>query len=248
MTPIISVISSAHRTKDWMDFYNSIKTNLEFEVIFVGEKRPDFELPPNFKYIYSEVKPTQCAEIALREANGEVISWSADDAEYGEYAFDKSYEMYKKENNYKCMVSFKIMEQHYDGKFFDRTEVHFCVGKKVIPFGFISRQFIDEIGGYDIHFVAGQCENDMVLRGYAAGGYVKVCYEATLFNCETKHWKGIEGEGERRFEPSRDYEQKLLKHLWSRGGEYTKERTEPFEPFKEENILTINQGEAGLWE
>ena len=238
--PIFSLIAAAHRTKDWMGFYNSIKTNLPFEVIFVGEKRPDFQLPENFIYIYSEVKPTQCAEIALRHAQGELISWTADDAEYEPYALDKSYEVYKKENNYKCMISFLIIEQDLSGKLWDKTDVHYCAGLKAIPFGFISRQFIDEIGGYDINFIAGQCENDMVLRGYAAGGYVKVV-EVKLFNMETKH------SGERRFEPSRAYEQQLLKDLWTIDGKYSGERALPFVPFKEEDLLTINQGPAGIW-
>ena len=238
--PVFSLIAAAHRTKDWMSFYNSIKTNLPFEVIFVGEKTPDFTLPDNFKYIYSTVKPTQCAEIAVRQSQGELISWTADDAEYESYALDKGYDLYKKENNYKCMVSFLIIEQDMSGKLWDKTDVHYCAGLKAIPFGFISKQFIDEIGGYDINFIAGQCENDMVLRGYAVGGYVKIV-DAKLFNMETKH------SGERRFEPSRAYEQKLLKDLWTIDGNYSGKRAQPFVPFKEEGLLTVNQGPAGIW-
>ena len=184
--PIISLIASAHRTKDWLDFYNSIRTNIPFEVIFVGEKPPNFALPSNFTYIYSPVKPTQCAEIALRCAEGELISWTADDAEYELNALDKVYDLYKKECNYKCMISFRIIEQDLSGKLHDKTDIHYCAGLKAIPFGTISKKFIDEIGGYDLNFIAGQCENDMVLRGYAAGGYIKIV-DAKIFNMETKH-------------------------------------------------------------
>jgi hypothetical protein len=245
MQPIFSIIASAHRPKDWMAFYNSIKTNLSFEIIFVGENPPDFELPPNFKYIYAIVKPTQCAEIALREATGELIHWTADDAEYGPYALDKIYELYQNENNYKCMIGFTLMEQHFDGTFYDRTQIHYCAGKKVIPFGCISRKLVNEIGGFDINFIAGQCENDLVLRGYAIGGYVKICPEAILYNCETKHWDGKTGE--HRFEPSRAYEQQLLKELWLIDGQPTLNRTRPFERFKEIDLQTVNQGPSGIW-
>ena len=240
----ISLIAAAHRTKDWMAFYNSIHTNLQFEVIFVGEKNPDFELPFNFHYIYSPVKPAQCAEIALRKAKGEVISWTADDAEYGPFALDKAYEMYKAENNYKCMISFRIMEQAMNGIIYDRTDVHYCCGLKAVPFGFISKQFIDEIGGYDINFIAGQCENDMILRGWVAGGYVKVCDEAKLYNLENKH-----ALIERNFQPSRPYEQKFIQDLWAdKDGKFTGTRITALEPFKNENLLTVNQGPAGIWD
>jgi len=238
--PIFSVIASAHRVKDWMTFYNSIRTNLSFEVIFVGEKKPDFPLPENFTYIYSEVKPTQCAEIALRRSRGTLITWSADDAEYEAFALDKAYDLYKKEDNYKCMIGFRIIEQDLDGRLYDKTDIHFCVGLKAAPFGIVSKQLIDEVGGFDINFIAGQCENDLVLRGYEIGGYMKTV-DAKLFNMETKH------EGERRFEPSRAYEQQLLKDLWTKDGKYTGKRAKPLEPFNSIGILNINQGPAGIW-
>lgn len=243
MNPIFSIIASAHRTKDWLDFYKSIKTNLEFEIIFVGEKAPDFKLPNNFHYIYSPVKPTQCAEIAIRNSKGELVHWTADDAEYSPQALDKVYDLYKKENNYKCMIGFHLFEQALNGKLYEKADVHRCAGLLAIPFGVISRKFIDEIGIYDINFIAGQCENDMVLRGYEAGGYVKICYGAELYNMETKH-----GLIEYNFQPSRPYEQKLLLDLWTDDKVHFRgHRKRPLEPFKEDNILIVNQGPSGKW-
>lgn len=63
--PEISLFGSVHRPHLWMDLYRSIGDNsISFEIVFVGPNDPDFELPSNFKFIKSYVKPTQCIEIA----------------------------------------------------------------------------------------------------------------------------------------------------------------------------------------
>ena len=78
--PIISVFASAYRIHWWRGMYDSLATNkVSFEIVFVGQNKPDFKLPNNFKYIYSNVKPAQCLEIALKQATGEFIMNMSDD-------------------------------------------------------------------------------------------------------------------------------------------------------------------------
>jgi len=80
MKPIISLLASAHRTDLWLDWYKSIGDNqISFEVIFVGPNKPDFQLPDNFYFIESHVKPPQCWEIAARRAEGKYLLFLGDD-------------------------------------------------------------------------------------------------------------------------------------------------------------------------
>ena len=54
MRPKISIIGPSHRTHLWKPFYESIKTNLDFEVIFVTDIEPKPEEIPSKKEIYYE--------------------------------------------------------------------------------------------------------------------------------------------------------------------------------------------------
>ena len=63
----ISLIGSAFRTNNWLKIYDSVKKNkIGFEIVYVGPNKPDFQLPDNFRFIQSDVKPVQCIEIAAR--------------------------------------------------------------------------------------------------------------------------------------------------------------------------------------
>ena len=115
MKPKISFIAPSHRTQYWHNFYNSIVTNLDFEVIFVTDIEPKEEEDPSrilteiwgekrelkylnndkskFKWIFSKTKPAQCFEIAYRQAKGDFIIWTGDDFIYSPYALDHAYNL-----------------------------------------------------------------------------------------------------------------------------------------------------------
>ena len=80
-----------------------------FEVVFCGPNIPNFELPRNFKFIYSTVKPAQCLEIALRQFLGEYVIHINDDFLFSEKALDILYDRTKKsfEKKIFCMASLK---------------------------------------------------------------------------------------------------------------------------------------------
>jgi len=77
----VSIIATAHRPKNWEIVFNSVVSNLNFEVIFVGPKKlpKNTNLPDNFRFIKSKVKPTQCVEIAIRASRGKFLLLIADD-------------------------------------------------------------------------------------------------------------------------------------------------------------------------
>ena len=80
MKPCISLLCSGIRINNWLKIYDTLKLNkTNFEIVFVGSKKPNFQLNKNIKYIFSTVKPTQCWEIALRNCSGEFVMYIADD-------------------------------------------------------------------------------------------------------------------------------------------------------------------------
>lgn len=112
--PEISLFGSAYRTHLWMDLYRSIgDNNISFEIVFAGPNEPDFELPSNFRFIKSYVKPIQCVEIASRNARGELIMLIADDCIFKtKTPLDILYNTYKSYNNDKLIF---IIVQIHDG-------------------------------------------------------------------------------------------------------------------------------------
>ncbi len=82
-----SLVMPSIRPQLWLRFCNCLKnTMLNWEVIAVGDVAPSEDvmknLPSNFRWINSSVKPSQATHIAFMEAQGEIVSLTADDALY----------------------------------------------------------------------------------------------------------------------------------------------------------------------
>jgi len=241
---MLSIIGPCHRIKYWLELYNSIVTDLEFEVIFVSDVAPDFELPSNFKCILSDTKPVQCVEIAYRASKGDIIHWTADDTLYEPYAFDKAVAKMK---DYKTMVCFKTMEGDKKDKVatIDKTDLHYLFmphesyanAPKTMPYGIMSRQLIEEVGGCcDRRFISGQWENDLVIRALNIGGKMTICREAVAYNLEGRH------DGEQNLKKTWSYENKLLHTWYLKGDKIVYDKEEIFEPFEDLYLLSKNQG------
>ncbi len=251
----ISICLAAQRSKWWKRMCDSMIGNkINYEVIFVGNVPPVEDMGDhNFTWIKTNVKPAQAYEIAFRQAKGELVSWSADDATYGgeECNLDKAYEFYKSFNDYKVMVGNRTVE---DGHDCHRTH-HFFGGEfettTMIPMGFISNKFMKELGGYDRSFVSGQSENDLVMRGVAAGGRVEICPDSYVY----LHHREVHPENNRNlFRASyKRWDRVFLERSWvnpncDRPCKVDDKRQTPFEPFEEKDILIKTQGEKGYWQ
>ena len=122
----ISLVASANRVEWWKRFYDSCTGNtIPWEVIFVGDKKPIHDFPSNFKHIYATCKPAQCYQIGFWAAQGELISWTADDADYNypplkcPNSLDKAYNHWlRMEEKYhydkKSVVAFRPIEDGVD--------------------------------------------------------------------------------------------------------------------------------------
>jgi hypothetical protein len=200
----VSLVASADRPvvqngfRNWERFVNSLKGNkINYEVVFVGNTPCPYMLPHKFRWIKANVKPAQCYEIGFREAKGELIHWTADDADYvcknpdtGQIQnnnLDRAYNKWKEVeaqygNDKKTVIAMRPIEDGGDVWSFH----HFFGGWQhtpvMAPFGLIHREwFVKDLGGYDRRFVSGQSENDVVMRAYEAGGRVAICMDAMVY-------------------------------------------------------------------
>jgi len=260
----ISLVASAVRPFAWQGFFESLKGNtLPIEVVFVGDVKPDFDLPPNCRHIYATVKPAQCYEIGIREARGELIGWTADDARYDHIkknSLDLTYNYWKSFNDEKVIVAMRPIE---DGRDVWNTH-HFFGGWQhtplMAPFGIMSRKFLMDLGGYDKNFISGQAENDIVMRIIEAGGRVEMFMDGYLFvrHNEIHRQSNDHASFRKWYVADRQY----LENCWVKDGygKYTSreqqdksaiispKRLLPVQSFEDKDITTVTQGEKGRWE
>ena len=240
----ISLVASTIRPDLWQSFANSLKgTKIPYEIIFVGRNERCLPEPPNVTFIKSSVKPAQCYEIGFKHAKGELIHWTADDAEYSVNSLDDIYILYRGCKNYKAMMAFTTVE---DGR--DCTDWHHLIGGDhtspvMAPFGTISRQFLDEIGGYDRRFVCGQSENSLVMDGLERGGSVI----QTPYKVFVEHTKKHQGSRGSLFRGKYyQHDRAILEQAWIKDGKVSSKRLVPFEPFVETpDWLEVSQGPKG---
>lgn len=237
----ISLVASACRPQWWGKFMQSLEgTKCSYEVIFVGPVPPYIKEGnnPHLKWVHSYACPALCYEIGFRLARGKLVGYTADDAIYEEGALDKVWEKI----GYKQILAMTLYED-YGGGFQDNT-----AGQKLgtwpfaplmAPFGFINRQWLKKLGGYDRNFTHGQAENDLVMRALEDKGIVKVLSpRAAVWVDHQKCHNGLIGSdfSKEGFKIGRAY----LERCWVWCGMIQYKRRLPFEPF------TIE--EAGKWQ
>ncbi|KKQ68429.1 MAG: hypothetical protein A2626_00700 [Candidatus Nealsonbacteria bacterium RIFCSPHIGHO2_01_FULL_38_55] len=171
--PIISLFGPAVHPEFWMRFYNSLSSNeIPFEVIFVGNKPPSFQLPGNCHFIYTEVKPVQCVEIGARYAVGDLIMPFADDIVLSEHALDNLYREFKELNDDRIILSCRYV---WEGKDMTGTGRYWSDNQNspIMPVGgLMNRKLWQQLGGIDKHFVGLFWDLDIAMRVYEIGGRV----------------------------------------------------------------------------
>ena len=243
MNPKIGIVASAHRPQIWMSLYKSIGDNdVEFELVFVGPNPPDYELPKNFRFIKSLVKPTQCFEIGVRNTTADLVMLIVDDCEFqGSRPLDRLYETYKSYNNHKILVSCRYMMDGEDLSHFAHHFDSFDPSSPVMPLApLMSRKFYRDIGGIDRNFKAIFGELDIAMRVYALGGRVVM---SDVYLNEDKSKRA----GSSLCTEFWSHDRTLLESLWTTNGKIHFHRTKPVEPFSDLNILKASQGSRGRW-
>lgn len=262
--PIISLFGSANRPWLWPRLYNSLSSNeVPFEIIFVGDRPPTLTLPDNFHFIYSEVKPAQCAEIAKRHTTCDLIMLIADDLVFSEHALDILHQTFLRLDNDKAIVSARY---YCNGQIYPDPECCFWrtdLNTPLLPVsGLMKKKMWEQLGGIDRRFVASCWDIDISMRVFEIGGSVTYCEEAKVVELHDKSTpeKGLYNE------VGLPLDRTLLDWLWARQsplpktvspdsvysfnqekGILMKNRLSPVMPFDDKDILTVSQGYKGKW-
>ncbi len=226
----VSLFASAIHPEHWMEIYENIKStnSVTFEIVFVGPIEPTFALPGNFKYIKTNVKPTQCFEIAARTSVGKALLQTADDIDYSPGAVDKMFAAYSVDPKHimsSCYyfrgTSDKRAEQHFWGALQSQDRWPF------LPVcGMYDRELHYELGGADKRFHAVQWELDMYMRLWAHGVQT-VFVDATC--TENMNWtSNMFGKNWQ--------DRHTVVDLWP-----NMQRKDAVQSFSNENILTVEQ-------
>lgn len=269
----VSMIASAVRKEFYKTFLDSLKsTTVAYEVVFAGnntpeeivkefkdvetftaldtEKKPVVTVIPSlhFRYIHTaNIKPAQCYEIARRYCIGETIQWTADDCIYSKDLIGDAYRYWSSLNNRKAILSIQTIE---NGQYCD-MKVHSFFGCQfdtplMAPLGLMSKQYSNELGGFDRRYVCGQYENTIVMEAIADGGFVKVF--GNKHQCITiDHYKrhGII----RPFATGYNHDRSILEGSWTDGnGKVSLTRNDKHEPYEDKDLLTISQSHKGQWQ
>lgn len=241
--PQISIFGSAHRPQNWMGLYESIGDNdVEFEIVFVGPTEPDFQLPNNFRFIKSHVKPVQCYEVASRNTTADLIMPIADDLEFRTpRPLDRLYDTYKAYDNDKLILSCRYM---LNGKDVSGTSHRFFVAddsSPVMPLcGLMSRKLYRDIGGIDRNFIAVMWDLDIAMTVLALGGEVII---SDVYVDEDKAKRA----GSKLALDFWSHDRPLVESLWSIDRRVHFNRARPVEPFSDFRILEASQGPRGRW-
>jgi hypothetical protein len=237
-TPYISIISSAIHTQFWMEIYNQFNCSLNkvpFELVFVGNKTPNFQLPPNFIFIYSDAKPAKCFEIAARNAHGEYMMFFQDDLIIPDRALNWICAYIPRLPEQKKLVLTPRFSDTPNGEPRDNLLSFYppYIGSPVIGVGTIfHRQLWYELGGIDRRFNLLFSDYDMMLRIYEQGGIPFIVPECVLK--ERSH------EGRNRLINNYKPDRELLYSLWLLPDKtVSKKRLQSLQPYTKEEIVIV---------
>ena len=242
--PVISLIASAARPENWMGLYESIGDNeVDFELVMVGPNPPKQDLPHNIIYVKSNVKPAQCAEIASRHANGQLLLMTADDMLFiTDRPLDKLYALYVENKHDDIIVSCRYTNTTDDAhRFFQGNP-----DSVFLPmYGLISAELWRKIGGIDRRFIAVSWDTDIAMRVLALGGRVVLSDVYIDSDMETSDSPRSRGSALARDHKPTD--RALVDRLWSVDGKNHFNRTLPVKPLSDVDILVKSQPPEGRW-
>ena len=242
-TAKISIISPAFRPENWLELHKNVSdTRVDFEFVYVGPNSPDYSLPDNFKFIKSNVKPAQCAEIAARNATGDLIMWVSDDSLFKtERPLDKLYETYINCHNEKAVVSANY--DHPSG--WNRYNYGDIDSPLLALHGLMSTKYWDELGGVDRRFIAVFWTEDISMRVHASGG--EIVLSDVYMDEQVEGPLKPRSRGSQVMKDHLATDKVLLDQLWVSDGKAQLERSTPLERFDDTEILVRSQEPQGRW-
>jgi len=272
MKPLISLFGSAIRTHNWERLYSSLtKNSVSFELILVGPDVPDFPLPKNFHYIYSNVKPAQCFEIAARYATGDFIMHVGDELIFSDNALNEMFNLYEKNASEELIVSSRLSRHNelLDMKMHRFLDI--VPDSPLIPFcALMSKKLWNRLGGIDRRFTALCWDADIAMRVLEIGGSILYADKAIVEDVWDKRTflskvvKRITNTREIGLflEYGKYIDRPLLDSFWvsneqenqediyavnNQNVSILKKRKSPVLPYEDSHLLTVSQEPTGRW-
>ena len=205
----LSVLVPGIRTHNWITLYNSIPTSTtrSWEMVFIGPYPPPPELSdkPNVQFIQDHGTPIRCQQRGLTQANGEWITWAADDGYFLEGALDIGFDTLYNHNRHDKVV---VMGKYFEGEgneevmsnndyyllnYHDSTKSPFIPNTFfTLNVGLVSKSILDAVGGWDCQFeVCPMSYADLAFRLQKYGAQFIVQDEVM---CKCGHMPGTSGD------------------------------------------------------
>lgn len=201
--PKLSIILPAIRRDRWVNLYNSLLgscTKYPFELIIVGPYAPppEFDSVVSVKYVKDFGSPTRCSNIGAMLVEGEIVTWTSDDATYFPNSIDQAIDHFESlEKHPKNVVLCKYLEgqngvnkQPFPDWYFkiNNGEAPYC---NMIPreywlfnLGFMYTSYFNELGGWDSQFqVTAIAHQDFGVRAQLDGARVHLI-NLQLMDCD----------------------------------------------------------------
>lgn len=222
----LSVICPGIRTQNWSRLYESINNDFTgtWEIIFVGP----YELPEelkccrNIKYIQDWGSPIRCQQMGLLKAEGDYITWAADDGYFLKGALNIAFS--KLEPN--ALVMGKYYEGNNNGDFPMQDNSYYILSNhdatkiKYVPknyymlnVGVVPRDILLKLGGWDCQFeVCPMAYNDLAIR-LQRYGIKFIIQNEMMFTCS--HLPGHEGDHGPIHDAQTQHDEQLFREIYS---------------------------------
>lgn len=232
--PRLSIVLPGIRQNRWDALYDSIlgSTKYTFELIICGPLPLTEKLQglASVKYVKDLGSPVRASNIAASLAEGELITWIADDAVLLPNSLDQNINLlYSMGDNYKNVVMVKYFEGRNGTAKPELPDAYFYLNasgnaspylpNEWVLFNHVVmyRRFFDELGGWDCDFEAcPMAHNDFAIRAQAIGAEVKISPYPCL-DCD--HMEGDSGDHRpiylvQTFQDQPKYQQRYRDSLW----------------------------------
>lgn len=237
----LTVLCPGIRTQNWRKLYDSCAKSFHgsWEIIFIGPEPPEGNLiETNVRYIKDMGTPIRAQQRGLCEAQGEYVTWAADDGVFLPYALDVAfgkltYEHFHNHYDYKTLVMGKYTEGDGDTKAMLGNEYyvlsnHDASRSKWLPAGWfmlnvgvVPRTLLEHIGGWDCQFeVCPMAYNDLAYR-LQNFGCKFIIQDELMFKCS--HLPQRMGDHGPIHDAQIDCDQPLFRKIW--GVKECQERT-----------------------
>lgn len=192
----LSIILPGIRPNNWKKLYNSIPAETDFELIICSpySLSSSLQLFKNVKYVKDFGSPVRASCIAASLAEGEWITWAADDAVYLSETFKKCINLINDKNERLVIVN-KYLEGGNGPHGDDYYRLNNAYPRSpyvpdewwIFNAGFMNRKFYENLGGWDCQFeVTCLSHADIAIRAQRYGCET-ILIQEPLLNCEHGH-------------------------------------------------------------